>query len=148
MAHGCVRYATTVLGSTLAIRSRFLGFSSGYTQTTLIAAPALAWRSAAGSSSVSAGAFGWGLHSEQDLPSTSPCPLSRMDSVGQDLSKKILLVEDNAADISLLREAFSMHGIHNVLIVVRDGEAAIQFLDALAAHGEVCVGLVILDLNL
>lgn len=61
----------------------------------------------------------------------------------------ILLVEDNPGDIRLTKEAFKEAQINNTLHVVRDGEAALDFLYQRGEHAEAsCPDLVLLDLNL
>jgi len=67
-------------------------------------------------------------------------------------NKTILLVEDNPDDEELTRLAFAESRVANDLVVVRDGQEA---LDYLFAHGkysgrDVCVQpqLILLDLNL
>jgi CheY-like chemotaxis protein len=73
---------------------------------------------------------------------------------GMNLSKhpspaKIVVVEDNAADIFLLRHALDQHGEEYLLDVLRDGEEAIDFVErqrVAAAEAEPCV--IVLDLHL
>jgi DNA-binding response OmpR family regulator len=48
----------------------------------------------------------------------------------------------------LVHEALEEHGINGELIVLTDGESAIQFIQSLDAQGKECPDLVILDLNL
>ena len=48
----------------------------------------------------------------------------------------ILLVEDDEADIFLLRRAFRNERIANPLIEVRDGQAAIQYLSGEGAYAD------------
>jgi DNA-binding response OmpR family regulator len=48
----------------------------------------------------------------------------------------------------LVQEALEEHGVHGELIVLTDGESAIQFIRSLDAQGVECPDLVILDLNL
>jgi two-component system, chemotaxis family, response regulator Rcp1 len=61
----------------------------------------------------------------------------------------ILMVEDNAADVCLTKEAFREHGSAHILHVVNDGVEALEFL-----HGEgrfaqaPTPDIVLLDLNL
>lgn len=62
---------------------------------------------------------------------------------------QILLVEDNAADIRLTREALRDAKVLNELHVVRDGVEALDFLHARGDHESAPrPDLVILDLNL
>ena len=60
----------------------------------------------------------------------------------------ILLVEDNAGDVFMLKEALEEAGFPHVLHVVNDGNAAMDFLREQAAGGQNWPDLVILDLNL
>jgi len=62
---------------------------------------------------------------------------------------RILMVEDNTADVFLLRYALDQHEEKYILEVLRDGEEAIQFVEAQrseGAEGEPCV--IVLDLHL
>jgi two-component system, chemotaxis family, response regulator Rcp1 len=62
---------------------------------------------------------------------------------------KIVMVEDNAADVFLLRHALDQHREHYVLDVLRDGEEAIAFVThhrSAGSHEEPCV--IVLDLHL
>ncbi len=63
---------------------------------------------------------------------------------------KIVVVEDNSADVFLLRHALDQHVEEYVLDVLRDGEEAIQFVNRLRSGGrhnaEPCV--IVLDLHL
>jgi CheY-like chemotaxis protein len=61
---------------------------------------------------------------------------------------RILLVEDNPADVGLIRRALQEHGIGGELTVFADGESAIQFIQALDTEPIACPDLVIVDLNL
>lgn len=62
---------------------------------------------------------------------------------------KILLVEDNAADIRLTREVLQENKIVKSLNVVRDGVEAIEFLKKRGKYSNVNrPNLIILDLNL
>ena len=61
----------------------------------------------------------------------------------------ILLVEDNPGDVRLTREAFKEGQINNDLVVVRDGEAALDFLYQRDEYAEASrPDLILLDLNL
>jgi CheY-like chemotaxis protein len=59
----------------------------------------------------------------------------------------ILLVEDNAADAGLVREALEEHAVEGELVHLRDGHAAIGYIQGLEAASN-CPDLVIVDLNL
>ncbi|MEU0539523.1 response regulator [Nocardia sp. NPDC005978] len=61
----------------------------------------------------------------------------------------ILLVEDDPGDELMTREAFEHNRIGNTLLVVRDGEEALDFLYQRGAHtGAPRPDLILLDLNL
>jgi len=61
----------------------------------------------------------------------------------------ILLIEDNAADITLIRSALQRRGLTGDVTVIRDGEKAIQYASDLdACPDRPLPGLVIMDLNL
>ena len=61
------------------------------------------------------------------------------------LARRLLVVEDNPTDALLLRRALTEHGVDYEMVVVGDGEEAIEYL-------EQCKGakpeLIIVDLNL
>ena len=62
---------------------------------------------------------------------------------------RILLVEDNPADVRLTREALAAVSITNPVDVVMDGEAALDFLRRDPPHeGAPRPSLILLDLNL
>jgi len=60
----------------------------------------------------------------------------------------ILLVEDNLGDAGLIREALEEHRVEGELLVVTDGEKAIEFIQAIDTQALECPDLVIIDLNL
>ena len=63
--------------------------------------------------------------------------------------RTILIVEDNAADVYLIRTAITEANIHADVQVVRDGEQAIRFIDEVEGELELpCPALVVLDINL
>lgn len=62
---------------------------------------------------------------------------------------KIVMVEDNSADVFLLRHALDQHQEEYLLNVLRDGEEAIEFVErqrSACADAEPCV--IVLDLHL
>ncbi|MBL1076403.1 response regulator [Nocardia sp. 2] len=68
-------------------------------------------------------------------------------NIGQPIN--ILLVEDDAGDELITREAFEHNKIGNTLHVARDGEEALDFLYRRGAHsGAPRPDLMLLDLNL
>jgi chemotaxis family two-component system response regulator Rcp1 len=60
----------------------------------------------------------------------------------------IFLAEDNPADAGLVRRALEEHGVEGELIVISDGEKAIEFIQAVEAEAALCPDLAIVDLNL
>lgn len=65
------------------------------------------------------------------------------------VTPQILLAEDNAADVALVREAFKEHGVRCGLHVVRDGAAAIGFIERLDEdRREPPLDLLLLDMHL
>jgi len=60
----------------------------------------------------------------------------------------ILLVEDNTADVGLVREALEEHHVACDLLVIGDGDRAIRFIEAVDARQADCPDLIIIDLNL
>jgi len=66
--------------------------------------------------------------------------------------KAILLVEDNPSDAGLTKRAFERHRIHNDLVVVEDGQEALDYLFGAAAYSGRDTGLmpavILLDLKL
>jgi DNA-binding response OmpR family regulator len=62
---------------------------------------------------------------------------------------QIVIAEDNAADVVLVREALKAHRIDCTIHVLRDGEEALAFLDmADSERSEKRIDLLLLDLNL
>jgi two-component system response regulator len=67
-------------------------------------------------------------------------------------NKTILLVEDNSADVLLMKHAFKLNRIENEVVVASDGAEALDYLFATGAHAGretlALPALVLLDLNL
>jgi DNA-binding response OmpR family regulator len=59
-----------------------------------------------------------------------------------------MLVEDNPADVALLREALASHEVEDRLLVAHDGDEGIRILDAIDESHMPCPDLIVLDLNL
>ena len=63
--------------------------------------------------------------------------------------QQILLIEDNPADIGLVRQALLEHQVHGELQVISDGESVLQFIDRLDADVTLpAPHLLLLDLHL
>jgi chemotaxis family two-component system response regulator Rcp1 len=63
--------------------------------------------------------------------------------------QQILIIDDNPADVYLIRAAITAANIDADLQVIKDGEQAIQFFDQTDQDAlEPCPALVILDINL
>jgi two-component system response regulator len=66
--------------------------------------------------------------------------------------KVILLVEDNLSDVGLTKRAFEKHNIHNELVVVEDGQEALDYLFGRGAYADrdkaVIPAVILLDLKL
>jgi CheY-like chemotaxis protein len=60
----------------------------------------------------------------------------------------IVAIEDNSADISLLRIALDTHGETYDLTVLRDGEEALRFIETQATHAATKPCVIIVDLHL
>ena len=61
----------------------------------------------------------------------------------------VLLVEDDSADVLLIREVFEQYKIRNALYVVGDGEQAMEFVRRTGEFADVPrPGLILLDINL
>jgi two-component system response regulator len=63
-------------------------------------------------------------------------------------SKIILLIEDNPSDIELTRRAFAREHITNELVVVEDGQAALEYLFGADRDLHRLPTLILLDLQL
>lgn len=61
---------------------------------------------------------------------------------------RILLVEDNPADVFLVREALAWNDIKSQLFVIRDGDEAIRLVQEIENTQSPCPDLVVLDVNL
>ncbi len=88
---------------------------------------------------------GTGPGMPKQLPSDSPSPGD--DAVADVLH--VLVVEDNPADLFLIREIIGATGIAITVHVARDGELATRFLDDADRDASApCPAMVILDINL
>jgi two-component system, chemotaxis family, response regulator Rcp1 len=60
----------------------------------------------------------------------------------------VLLVEDSPGDAGLIREALQEHGVEGEILIIADGEKAIQYIQAIDSRSLECPDLVIIDVNL
>jgi two-component system, chemotaxis family, response regulator Rcp1 len=126
-----------------------LGFSSVCTHPPSIPAPVWGWRFASGSWNEMAAASGWNLNSGGEPPSSSPFPLTARDlSAAETAQRTILLVEDNPADITLVRELIADYGLDCSLTVISDGAKAMAYVTEVADGASPRPDLVILDIHL
>lgn len=89
---------------------------------------------------------GWSPNPEEDRRSVLPSPAK---GTAPRRRHRILVVEDNKADVFLLREAIQVAGIPADLHVARDGEEAFEFINHTDTdENEASPSLVLLDLNL
>jgi CheY-like chemotaxis protein len=93
-----------------------LDFSSVCIPATNIPERGLGWPSAGASWIDITGASGSNRNPEKDRPSDSPSPLQ--DKTGE--SRRILIVEDNPADVFLMRQAIKAANIDATLQVAKD----------------------------
>src|ERR1051325_7853200 len=85
------------------------------------------------------------------IPEKDPSSALRFPPDAEDPGKqyRILIVEDNRADVFLIREALDSARVKSDLQVVYDGKEATRFFDELDTdQSRECPCLVILDINL
>ena len=86
------------------------------------------------------------------IPNLGEGPRSDSRSRAEELKEargKILIVEDNAADVFLIRRAIKSAGVEEELQVVSDGEHAVEFFDQVDSSDEAPLPrVVVLDINL
>src|SRR4051812_18845275 len=130
--------------SILNTRSVSLVFSSGFTLATNMPAPESAWRFASGSwRGIMAGS------GSNPNPDTAQPSSSAFRSEGVQEGPYILVVEDNKADLFLMREAIEGAQLDARLQVIHDGETAVQYLEQLERDEALpCPALVLVDVNL
>ena len=128
------------------IGSTSLGCSSDCIQTMNIPVPALDSLFVSESSSGTRAGSGSNRNPAGDRPLSSP---SQPDPAPEKKRRHILVVEDNRADVFLIREAVEGAHLDLDLHVVHDGDKAIRFLEE-AEHDPMAPApdLVILDINL
>jgi CheY-like chemotaxis protein len=91
------------------------------------------------------GGSGSNPSSDEDQLFVSPSP--RAEQAGK--RREILIIEDNPADVYLIRAALETPNIQADLYIAKDGEQAIRFFDdADSDDAAPCPSLIILDINL
>src|SRR4051794_3743804 len=133
---GSSPFEITASGSIPSIRSKSLASSSVCTVWPIT--PGRVWGLPFANElwSALAAGFGWSLASEEVQHFYLPSPLSEnrdWDSPAE-ASRVILLVEDNPADVNLIREALDEHQVECKLIHIRDGQRALEFIESLDAE--------------
>jgi DNA-binding response OmpR family regulator len=89
------------------------------------------------------------LSPDKDQRFTSRSLRDTQSGEGSDTSRRcILLVEDNESDAFLVAQALKEHRVQADLTVLRDGEEAFDFIDAVQNGLRRCPDLIILDLKL
>jgi CheY-like chemotaxis protein len=73
---------------------------------------------------------------------------ARGDSAQESSKDCILLVEDNPADVLIIRMALKQNGVDCELVVMTDGEKALNHLENIERTGGSKPSLIVLDLNL
>src|SRR5260370_376793 len=125
-------------------RSESLGFSSGFIRARSTPVPGLDWPSVSALQNAIAGESGWNPNQAWGQPSFSP---SRPDCE-ETQQLHVLVVEDNRADVFLVREAIARYHLKVELHVVENGKAAFDFIDMADADPSApCPCLAMLDLN-
>ncbi len=126
-----------------------MGYSNDFTAPASIPAPVLASPSVRRSSNATAAGSGSSPSWAADLSFVSHYRVG--NGPGTDSPEPlatVLLIEDNRAEVRLLREALESHGVACELLVVDDGEKAAHVIAAIEREGGQCPDLTILDLNL
>jgi CheY-like chemotaxis protein len=59
---------------------------------------------------------------------------------------RLLVIEDNGTDVLMLRHALAQHGIQHEMLVIEDGEEAIEYLASCNVTNK--PDLIVIDLNL
>jgi CheY-like chemotaxis protein len=89
------------------------------------------------------------LSSDEDRRSSSRFPHKEQSAESIDKSgPSILLIEDNEADAFLVQQALKEHDVRATIEILRDGQQASDFIDAIENGIMKCPDLMILDLNL
>src|ERR1051326_7449108 len=130
------------------ISSRFLGFSRGCTARRY-PAQASVLQSASALSNATAAKSGSSPSQTMGLRSTSRLAQHRKEPRRMTEPARILLVEDNAADVYLFRKAMTNAELNYELTVIEDGGGAMMFIRAEGRYaGSPVPDLAIIDLSL
>jgi CheY-like chemotaxis protein len=123
--------------------------SDGSTAPLITQEPGWGSPSASGSSNGPVGGSGWNPSQDKAQSSSLRSPLERGAEIGSGVQPAwILLVEDNPADIDLIKEALRHHQIDHALTILPDGEQAIALIEQLDADRAPLPDIVLLDLKL
>src|SRR3989454_8353793 len=142
--NGFFRSRITASASTRNMRRRFLACLTACIARSTPAAASV-WRSAGKWWSASGDAFGWS-RSKGAGPTSNSQSRPRTKSMSETLrTASIVLVEDNPADVLLVRKALQEKGIKCELTCFEAGEKALKNL---SQEGRLAPDLILLDLNL
>jgi CheY-like chemotaxis protein len=83
-----------------------------------------------------------------DRSSASLSPESMTHNSRPAESVRVLLADDNPADVLLVREALMLQPFQSELTVQPDGEQMLAFIDQIEAGQQPCPDVILLDLNL
>lgn len=123
--------------------------SGGCTHLPSIPALVLDLRFVSALSSDGAVEFGWNLSSDEERPSSSRFQTgASAERERASVLPHVLVIEDNPADVALVRESLDEHKLRCELTVISDGEKALSYFEQMDARKTGCPSLVLLDLNL
>jgi two-component system response regulator len=122
-----------------------LEFFNGYTRTASIPGPEWDLPYASGSSSATADAFGSNPSREKAPDSFSQFQRDRASDPDR---PAVVVVEDNAGDVFLVREVVTTANPGVNLYFMNDGDAALRFFEQIEAGSIRCPEVLLLDLNI
>jgi CheY-like chemotaxis protein len=122
-----------------------LEYLSGFTRTRNTQVPVSVSQSVSESQKDTGAASGSNLFQAKDQSSSSVFPAEEGSGT---VPLLVLVLEDNRADLLLVREAVELYDLKLDIEAVSDGDMAVQFIDRLDENLEArCPSLILLDLN-
>ena len=94
--------------------------------------------------------IGWAMAAEAHPASSRSSPSSTPETQRRSIAAEapIVVVEDNAGDVELIRYALEGASVDRYLRIFSDGDQAIRFIDELDQGRGICPAAFVLDLNL